>query len=51
MTEMGSTAYRVAGNVGDLAAATGNADNLSRQIRMVITRAMDGIDTLTRETE
>ncbi|MGL5327427.1 MAG: methyl-accepting chemotaxis protein [Aeromonas sp.] len=65
MTEMSSTAHSVAGNAGDAATATGNADNLSRQTRMVITRAMDGIDslitdlnaihqqigTLTRETD
>ncbi|WP_421196975.1 methyl-accepting chemotaxis protein [Aeromonas enteropelogenes] len=46
MTEMSSTAHSVAGNAGDAAAATGSADNLSRQTRVVITRAMDGIDTL-----
>ncbi|MGH1411233.1 MAG: methyl-accepting chemotaxis protein [Aeromonas sp.] len=65
MTEMSSTAHSVAGNAGDAATATGNADNLSRQTRVVITRAMDGIDslisdlnaihqqisTLTRETD
>ena len=65
MTEMSSTAHSVAGNAGDAAAATGNADHLSRQTRVVITRAMDGIDnlitdlnaihdqigTLTRETD